>query len=178
MVTGRSSKFSLSFNLDRCSKACTNKKYKLYFDKFSRWCNLHGLLSLPARPATVCLYISSLVQQYVSNTVLDSAFYSINRYHNVSLHSNPCENNLVKLTYEGGGRLLSRPVNKKAIIVDILVKIIDLYGKNLQNVSELRICILCSMGFSGFFRYSELAEIRLRNTGTCFIQKMYAQCLC
>jgi hypothetical protein len=30
----------------------------LYFDKFSRWCNLHGLLSLLARPATVCLYIS------------------------------------------------------------------------------------------------------------------------
>jgi hypothetical protein len=39
----------------------TNKKYKLYFDKFSRWCNLHGLLSLLARPASVCLYISSLV---------------------------------------------------------------------------------------------------------------------
>jgi hypothetical protein len=79
----------------------TNKKYKLYFDKFSRWCNLHGLLALLARPATVCLYISSLVQQCVSNSVLDAAFYSINRYHNISLHSNPCEDNLVKLTYEG-----------------------------------------------------------------------------
>ena len=78
----------------------TNKKYKLYFDKFSRWCNLHGLLSLPARPASVCLYISSLVQQCVS--VLDAAFYSINRYHNISLHSNPCQDNLVKLTYEEG----------------------------------------------------------------------------
>ena len=79
----------------------------------------------------------------------------------------------------GRKRLLSRPVNKKEpITVDILEKIVDLYGTNLQNVSDLRICILCSMGFSGFFRYSELAEIRLRNTGTCFIQKMYAQCLC
>ena len=70
--------------------------------------------------------------------------------------------------------LLSRPVNKKAITVDILEKLVDLYGKNLQKC----IWILCSMGFSGFFSYSELAEIRLRNTGTCFIQKMYAQCLC
>jgi hypothetical protein len=60
--------------------------------------------------------------------------------------------------------LLSRPVNKKEpITVDILEKIVDLYGTNLQNVSDLRICILCLMAFSGFFRYSELAEIRLRN---------------
>jgi hypothetical protein len=31
--------------------------------------------------------------------------------------------------------------------------IVNLYGKNLQNVSELRtgICILYLMGFSGFF---------------------------
>ena len=64
----------------------------------------------------------------------------------------------------GRKRLLSRPVNKKEpITVDILEKIVDLYGTNLQNVSDLRICILCLMGFSGFFRCSELAEIRLRN---------------
>jgi hypothetical protein len=30
--------------------------------------------------------------------------------------------------------VLSRPVNKKAITVDILEKLVDLYGKNLQNV--------------------------------------------
>jgi hypothetical protein len=71
---------------------------------------------------------------------------------------------LDKLIYEGGKRLLSRPVNKKEpISVDILEKIVDLCGKNFQNVSDLRICILCLMGFSGFFRCSELAEIRLRN---------------
>ena len=64
----------------------------------------------------------------------------------------------------GRKRLLSRPVNKKEpITVDILEKIVDLYGTNLQNVSDLRICILCLMGFSGFCRCSELAEIRLRN---------------
>ena len=63
---------------------------------------MHGLLPLPAHPATVCLYISSLVQQCVSNSVLDTVFHSINGYHNISLHSNPCEDNLDQLTYEGG----------------------------------------------------------------------------
>ena len=125
---------------------------------------MHGLLPLPSHPATVCWYISSLVQQCVSNSVSDAVFHSINGYHNISLHPNPCEDNLDKLTYEGGKRLLSRPVNKKEpISVDILEKIVDLCGKNFQNVSDLRICILCLMGFSGFFRCSELAEIRLRN---------------
>ena len=142
----------------------TNKKYKLYFEKFSRWCSLHKLSALPARSTTVCIYISSLVQQHVSSSVLDAAFYSINRYHDISLHPNPCEDNLVKLTYEGGKRLLSRPVNKKEpITVDILDKLMKKFGNDTLNLSNLRICTLCLLGFSGFFRYSELAEIKLKD---------------
>ena len=70
----------------------TNKKYKLYFDKFSRWCTSLELTPLPASPSIVSIYLSSLVQQRVSTSVLDSAFYSINRYHDISLLDNPCDN--------------------------------------------------------------------------------------
>ena len=51
----------------------TNKKYKLYFEKFSRWCSLHKLSALPARSTTVCIYISSLFKQRISSSVLDAA---------------------------------------------------------------------------------------------------------
>ena len=145
----------------------TNKKYKLYFEKFSHWCSLHNLTPLPASPSIVSIYLSSLVQQRVSTSVLDSAFYSINRYHEISSLKNPCDNRLVKLAYEGGKRLLCRPVNKKnPITIDILEKMIDRFGNDSQNILNLRLCVLCLLGFSGFFRYSELSNIKLKDL--CF----------
>ena len=53
------------------------------------------------------------MQQRVSTSVLDSAFYSINRFHKISLFENTCECELVKMTYEGGKHLLCKHVSKK-----------------------------------------------------------------
>ena len=41
----------------------------------------------------------------------------------------------------------------------MLKKIIDRYGKKVSTLSDLRTCTLCLLGFSGFFRYSELSNI-------------------
>ena len=138
----------------------TNKKCDSYFSKFRKLCELHSFSSLPATPTSLCLYTSSLVFQRVSISDLDAVFYSINRFHIVSLRKNPCDDKLVKLCLEGSKRLLAKPVNKKLpITVDMLKKIIDRYGKKDSTLSDLRTCTLCLLGFSGFFRYSELSNI-------------------
>ena len=143
----------------------TNKKYDIYFNKFRDWCKVHGLLSLPASPTTVCLYISSLVTQRVSVSVLDSCFYSIKRFHKISLRNNPCHDDLVMLCLEGSKRLLAKPVNKKQpITVEMLTKIVDRYGKDCATLSDLSICAFCLLGFSGFFRYSELSNIKMKDS--------------
>ena len=119
---------------------------------------------MPATPTTVCLYISSLVIQRVSVSVLEASFYSVNRFHEVSLRDNPCDDRLVKLCLEGSKRVLAKPVNKKLpITVEMLNKIVDRYGKDNANLSDLRICALCLLGFSGFFRYSELSNILMKD---------------
>lgn len=130
----------------------TNKKYNAYFNKFILWCNLHNFPFLPADHVTVSLYISCLVQQKISTSVLDSHFYCINRAHKISLFSNPCDHDLVKMTYEGAKRLLSKPVNKKEPIAkDMLWNIVDRFGSDFRNLINLRICVLCLLGFPGFF---------------------------
>ena len=50
--------------------------------------------------------------------------------------------------------------------VDMLRKIINLYISNL-NLKSVRLCTLFVLGFSGFLRYSELADIRMNDLQIC-----------
>lgn len=147
----------------------TNKKYDTYFLKFEKWCILNSFVSLPASVPAVSLFLCGLIQQGVSNAVLESYFYSINWFHKISLNSNPCEDNLLKLVMEGGKRILGKPIMKKEpITVDILNKLVDHFGKDENNLINLRTCVLCLLGFSGFLRYNELANIKMSDL--CFEQ--------
>jgi hypothetical protein len=56
------------------------------------------------RTATVTIYLNSLVQRSVSISVLYSNYYSIKWYHDLNLHSNPCDDKLISVFLEGGHR--------------------------------------------------------------------------
>lgn len=140
----------------------TNKKYNTYFSKFRNWCLKHSIVHLPASVFTVALFMGGLVQQRVSTSVFEAYFYSINWTHEFSSSSNPCEDKFLKLVLEGGKRMLSKPINKKEPInTDILRKLMDFYSKDPSNVLQLRTFVMCLLGFSGFFRFSELSNIRM-----------------
>ncbi|KAJ8304840.1 hypothetical protein KUTeg_018423 [Tegillarca granosa] len=63
---------------------------------------------------------------------------------------------------EGGRRILAKPINKKEpVTIDILNKLIDKFGADKCNILNLRICVLWLLGFSGFLRFNELANIKL-----------------
>ena len=95
-------------------------------------------------------FFSSTVSFYIG---FGFGIYSIKRFHDVSLKCNPCEDKLVKMCYEGSKRILSKPINKKQpITVEMLHKIVDHFGSNYLDLSGLRICTICILGFSGFFR--------------------------
>ena len=125
---------------------------------------MHSFSSLPATSNYLCLYISSLVFQRVSISVLDAVFGSISRFHIVSLRQNLCDEKIVKLCLEDSKRLLAKPVKEKLpITVDMLKKIIDRIGKKDSTLSDLRTYTLCWIGFSGFCRYNELSNILMKD---------------
>lgn len=143
----------------------TNKKYDSYFSKFRDWCLKHSFVHLPASLSTVALFFGGLVQQRVSTSVLEAYFYSINWTHEFSLSSNPCEDKFLKLVLEGEKRMLSKPINKKEPInTDILRQLMDFSSKDSANVLKLRSFVMCLLGFSGFFQFSELSNIRMFDT--------------
>ena len=108
----------------------------------------------------MCVFLSTFLQHKVSTAALDAYHYAIDWKHQLTLLSNPCEDRIVKMTLERSKRILSVPVKKKEpMTVDILRKIVTFYST--LSLKVLRICTLCILGFSGFFRYSELSAIRM-----------------
>ncbi|CAB4024169.1 integrase recombinase xerD homolog [Paramuricea clavata] len=58
-------------------------------------------------------------------------------------------------------RQASRPIQKKKPLPpDAIKDIIDKFGGRQNNLKELRIAALCSLGFAGFFRYDKLRSIK------------------
>jgi integrase len=65
------------------------------------------------------------------------------------------------MTFEGASRILSKTsINKKEpITVEILRKVFRLKN-NLLDLSHLRTRLMFVLGYAGFFRASELCDIR------------------
>ena len=131
----------------------TNKKYDLYFHKFDKRRELVNFSSLLALPKTVFLLLGSLVHHY-----------AINRKPELALLSNPCEDRIMKMTFEGPKCILSVPVKKKeSMTIDILRKIVTFY--NTMTLKSIRICtcVFWDFSFSGFFRYVRLLGFHMRD---------------
>ena len=65
---------------------------------------------------------------------------------------------------EGSKRILGRPIVKKAPITSIhLKKIVKKFGSDVKNLYNLRICAMCLVGYAGFLRYNEMANLKMCN---------------
>ena len=74
-----------------------------------------------------------------------------------SLLDNAC----CKTIIECAKRTRSRPVNKKnPVDSDVIKSIIDRFGGEEASLKDLRIAAISTLGFAGYFRFNELANIQ------------------
>jgi hypothetical protein len=66
----------------------------------------------------------------------------------------------IKASLEGSARILSKPVQKNEPITSDILKTILRKQCTIDNLQKLRICCLLLLGYSGFLRFNELAQIR------------------
>ena len=72
----------------------------------------------------------------------------------------PTEHPLVRQVLEGAKRMLAHKVGKKEPITpNILKALVDKFGKE-ATLSDIRTLTICLLGYSGFFRYSELSKLK------------------
>ena len=62
----------------------TSKKFFAGFNRWKCFINAHGFSELPADPIHVALYITFLIDKHSSPSVVNSAYYSIKRSHQLN----------------------------------------------------------------------------------------------
>ena len=87
--------------------------------------------------------------------------YGVRWAHKLTGYKDPLKAPLVRTIYDSAKRISSKPTTKKEPITPYhLKKLARKFGHNSATLSDLRLLSICTLGFAGFLRYSELANIR------------------
>ena len=72
----------------------------------------------------------------------------------------PLDGACTKIVIESAKRAKGNPiVRKEPISTDLIKKVIDKFVAKGASLKNLRIAALCTLGFAGFFRFSELSNM-------------------
>ena len=142
----------------------TTTKYQSGWSRWVTWCGTKtGISCRPADPYFVAIYLNGVFFIKHTKGAIRDAMFSINWGHRVMGLDSPTENSLVKLAYEGALRLCGGSVNKKdALPIDIVKDVVDAYRLGPDNLLHMRTIVVILLGFSGFFRISELLSVTLK----------------
>ena len=79
-------------------------------------------------------------------------------------YDTPTDRPLVKLAFEGAKRLATsgKKQQKEPFTAEMISKLVKEFGTSV-NLMHLRFLIISVTGFAGFFRISELLNIKIRN---------------
>jgi len=147
---------SLSKRLLDARSDSTVKKYYYSFMKWEKFAKEHSLISLPASPIHVSLYLVFLLDSGATYSTVSSAFYSIKWAHDMCGQLDPTGNAFVKNLVESAKRTAKAPVVKKdPVSTDILISLCTMFqgSTDLTVVRDLTMILLC---YSAFLRFSQL----------------------
>ena len=149
----------------------TAKNYAGALSRWRRWAATKPeVVSFPAKPLYVGLYLSYLIQKAHTPSPVEEAVNALSWAHNLAGVEDPTGHPLVKQVLEGAKRILAHKVNKKEPITpEILKSLVDKYAIEQATLADIRTLTICLLGFAGFFRYNELAKIR--ECDVCFFRE-------
>ena len=137
----------------------TTAKYAGYFKHFEQFCKSKCLCAKPAKAMSVCLFITGLLDEDKSYSVICACVYAIKWKHSIYGLDDPTTDSFVQHLLEAAKRLRSKPTQKKdvidaSVLVDLCTKFEN--DMNLINMRDLAMIIIC---FAGFLRYNELSKL-------------------
>ena len=139
----------------------TKRAYRADWQHFLTWCEGRNLAALPASPETIALYLADLAGEFKTSTI-SRRVIGIKRAHLAAGHISPTESDLVKEMLKGIKRKHSTAQSQKAPLmfgeISAIVRTID-SGK-LKGARDKALLLL---GYSGFFRRSELVGLKVKN---------------
>ena len=153
-------------------------KYKKAFNDWKTWCAVNSVCELPAQKDCIARYYMSLYNSGAPYSRIESAHFGIKWFHDCShiVDFNPCNSKFLQLLLAGLKRLMSHPrCKKEPITPDILRSFVIKFGFS-DCLKDTRFCSMMLLAYAGFFRYSELSDLRVCDVSIfpsharCFIQ--------
>lgn len=135
----------------------TKRGYASDFRQFSAWCESAGVHAIPAAPATVAAYFSSMADSGKRASTIERAKAAIRMAHETAGVSDPTSDRHVRLTLKGIRRTLGTAKSKKSPTLTNDIK--AMIGSLPDSTIGTRDRALLLVGFAGAFRRSELAGI-------------------
>ena len=116
---------------------------------------------LPAKEIYLALFISSMIQSNSCYAKFKQVCYEVKWAHNILGFRDSLNSPLLIALSNAAKRTLSKPVCKKEPIKPWhLQKLVKLFGGKNASLLDLRRLTICLVDFAGFFRFSELVNIR------------------
>ena len=149
----------------------TLSKYRTAWHNWVTWASQFSEVDhCPADPFFICIYLNDLVLEKRPISTVIASLCGIRWGHVNAGFVSPTDNPIVKLAFEGAKKLIGKNGSnkKEPFTVEMIKKkkkkkkLVEIFGDS-QNLIELRFLVLCILGFSGFFRISELLDIQVRN---------------
>lgn len=151
-----------SFIVDSKSEN-TSKKYFYSFNRWKKFAHEHNLSDLPAEPVHIALYITKLIDEHCSPSVVNSAVYSIKWAHNLNGFIDPTNNSFVISLLESVKRINGKPVNKKdPVNNDMIIELCSIY-KHSTDILVVRDLTMILLSYAGFLRFDEISKIKCKD---------------
>ena len=142
----------------------TLSKYRLAWQQWQRWSTRFPTVSrFPAKPFEVALYLRELLNTATNIAPIHAAVYGIHWAHQAAGVSSPTDHEFVKATVEGCRRLLAKPIRPKdPLPVTVFPNLVASLGGPEATLDQLRLLVLCLVGYAGFMRISELLQVKIK----------------
>lgn len=140
----------------------TTRAYASDWKQFEAWCRRYQLTSLPAPPAVIALYLTSLAKRGLTVATIRRRCAAIARAHRQAGHLPATADPRVATVLEGIARVHGSAPNKKtALLRDPLLEIIDRI--DTSTPAGLRDRALLLIGFAVGLRRSELVALAVED---------------
>jgi len=139
----------------------TRKAYRVDWDDFVLWCDIHGRQPMPAAPETVVEYLEGLADAGAKVATIKRRLSSISMAHQMRghEHANPARSGLVTTSMQGICRILGTAQTQKAPLVTAELARLVAACEQQAPLMAARNRALLLIGCSGGFRRSELLAL-------------------
>lgn len=140
----------------------TLKAYLGCFSRWATWCRRVAQCEpLPLVAVSVCSYLRYLVAKCRSYTSVLTAVAALKWWCNFSHSDDITQSFEIKCLVSFAKRTLPVKLAKKSAVTQhMIVLIVERFGGSSATAADLRKALICVLGFAGFFRISELLNIR------------------